>query len=382
MKKVIYLIVFSILTVFFSCTKTIKLDNIRFNESEYFISIHKNMETGADTLISYKVQQDSEEITFLKDWLNNNNFNWNKSVISYAMPVYSLTSGNFRLLVFENFVVLGYTDSLGKSYQYQKHTDTSELHFLIEQNSKQENLEILKVNEAFQENPIQSDSDKLLKVFSEAVKTFPNDSASLYRFYFKTFPAKTPEKVQKHTDRLSALLTNEFIKRYENVENNLKPLLIEIIEKKTLSCKQAENLVILYSDYDYYTGEALFSQILSGDENYSLVWESFKIVYKESPKDTCYIAALIELDKNIRTNAELAQAMIGFIIRAVKNNPTGFLDMYSERTTEAQAKFANYISYYDVVDEELFSTFTEMSKNEKNEKYRQAANELLQHFND
>jgi len=382
MRKIFYLIVFIFLIGFLSCKKKLNLDNLRFNEAEYIVSIHKINGTSVDSLIYYKIPKNSEKITFLKDWLSNNNYEWNKSIASYAIPEYSLTSENFRLLIFENFVVLGFTDSTGKSYQYKKQVDKSELVFLVKRENEQGDSESFGANNEVEVKQEYLDRNKLMKVFSEIIKTFPADSASLYRFYFKSFPAKTPEKIQKQIERLEVLLTNESIDKYREVENNLKLLLSETVKKKTLNCSQLENLVTLYSDYDYFSGEALFSQLLSNDENYSLVWESFRIVAKESYKDTCYIAALIELDKNIMTNAELSEAMTGFIIEAIKNNNFGFLDMYSARTNENRVKFANYISHYDLVDKELLSTFTEISRNEKNEKYRQAAYELIQNFND
>ena len=176
-----------------------------------------------------------------------------------------------------------------------------------------------------------TDSTELMKIFSQAVRIFPSDSASLYWFYFKAFPAKTQEKIQKQIDRIESLLTKQSVERYKKIENDLKPLLTEIVEKKTLSCSQAENLVILYSDYDNFRGESLLSNLLVENDNYLLVWESFRIIARESNKDTCYISALIELDKNIRTNAELSEAMTDFIITSIKNNPKGFLDMFSNR---------------------------------------------------
>lgn len=222
----------------------------------------------------------------------------------------------------------------------------------------------------------------LYKVYLKAKETFPTDSASLYRFYFKWNSSNTPEKIQKQIDRLEALLTKQSVDRYRKVENNLIPLLKEIVNANTISQHQAENLVSLYSDYDNFRGESLHSKLLTENDNYLLVWEAFRIISRESETDTCYINSLIVLDNNIRTNAELAESMIDFIIVAIKNNPKGFLDMYSLRNNEAKKKFANYISHYDVVDKELLSTFTEMSKNEKNEKYRKTAHELIQNFSD
>ena len=78
------------------------------------------------------------------------------------------------------------------------------------------------------------------------------------------------------------------------------------------SVAQSDSLVILYSNYDEFTGESLFSGLLTNDENYRLVWESLKIMVKESSTDTCFISGLIKLNKNVRTNVELAQALEDF----------------------------------------------------------------------
>jgi hypothetical protein len=225
-----------------------------------------------------------------------------------------------------------------------------------------------------------TENNGLTETFAKAVDCFPNDSASLYRFYYKWNSTTDKEKLDKQIKRLENLTSKESVIRYRRIENNLKPLMTRIVYSETISQLQADSLVTLYSDYDYYSGESLFSQLLTNDENYSLVWESFKIMVNESIKDTCFISGLIMLDKNIRTNAELAEAMQGFTVRAVRNNPIGFLEMYNMRNDQQRPDFANYIAIWDSPDKELMDKFSEISENSTNEKYKRLATELIKKF--
>jgi hypothetical protein len=220
-------------------------------------------------------------------------------------------------------------------------------------------------------------SKELSNVFSKAIKAFPSDSASLYNFYYVWLPKKNSSEQQKQINRLEQLLTKSSLDRYYNVEKNLKPLLTKIVSTKSITISQAKSFVLLYSDYDYFSGEAMFSQLLTNEDNYNLVWKSLQILAQESHKDTCYISALLNLNNNIKTNAELAEAMPGFIIKAIHNNPEGFLDMYSEWNCDMREGLSYYILLYG--DENLVLIFKDISKNSTSEKYRNDAKELLQY---
>ena len=218
------------------------------------------------------------------------------------------------------------------------------------------------------------------EAFAKAVECFPNDSASLHRFYFKWNSITNQEKIDKQIKRLEKLTSQESVQRYRSIENNLKPLMTRIVNSKTISQTQSDSLVTLYSDYDYFSGEALFSKLLTNDENYDLVWESFRIMVKESKTDTCFISGLIKLDKNIRTNAELGEAMQDFTVQAVRNNPIGFLEMYEQRKVENRTDFANYIAIWDSPDKELIEKYSEISKKSIDENYKKLATELIGKF--
>ena len=58
---------------------------------------------------------------------------------------------------------------------------------------------------------------ELSDAFTMVVKVFPEDSASLYRFYFEGHPAKEEEKVFTQIERLRALTLTESIDRYNAV---------------------------------------------------------------------------------------------------------------------------------------------------------------------
>jgi len=220
----------------------------------------------------------------------------------------------------------------------------------------------------------------LAEVFEKAVECFPNDSASLYRFYFKWNATTDQEKIEKQIKRLQNLTSKESVDKYRDIENYLKPIMTKIVNSKAVTKSQSDSLVKLYSDFDYFSGESLFSQLLKNDDNYNLVWQSFRIMAKESSKDTCFISGLIELENNIRTNAELAEAMGDFVVTSIQNNPTGFLDMYSCRKVENRSDFANYIAVWDDPDKELIEKYTEISENSTDKKYKKLATELIEKF--
>lgn len=238
---------------------------------------------------------------------------------------------------------------------------------LTDKTEKTENSEIIS-------NPV------IVEIFEKAVQYFPNDSASLYQFYFKWNATTDQEKIEKQIKRLEKLTSKESIVKYKDIENYLKPIMRKIVNTKTVTKSQSDSLVKLYSDFDYFSGESLFSQLLKNDDNYNLVWQSFQIMAKESIKDTCFISGLIELKNNIRTNAELAEAMGDFVVTSIQNNPTGFLDMYSCRKIENRSDFANYIAVWEDPNKELIEKYTEISENSIDENYKKLATELIDNF--
>ena len=140
--------------------------------------------------------------------------------------------------------------------------------------------------------------DDLSDVFAKAAQTFPDDSASLYRFYFKQNSTLDQDKLNKQIKRLENLTSKESVARYRSIKNNLIPLMTRIVKSNAINKSQSDSLVNLYSGYDYFTGESLFYQLLTNDQHYELVCQSFLIMVEESKKDTCYISGLIKLENN------------------------------------------------------------------------------------
>ena len=248
-----------------------------------------------------------------------------------------------------------------------------------------------KTSELSQATPVEESSkeDEQLKnkleelslAFSQAAQTFPSDSLSLQRFYFKTFRVETVEKMQRQIDRIKALLDEETIKKYNEVTSELKSLLQNIVETKSISKEQAERFAYLYAIYDKYSGGALFSQVFTDDDNYTLVWKSMEIIVTNSERDTCFVSSLISLDNSIRTNVELAEKTGEFVIEAIKNNPLGFLQMYSQRNEEGKDYFVRHAMLWDDPVPELISTFEEISKNSTEQANRTLAEDILTRIN-
>lgn len=224
-------------------------------------------------------------------------------------------------------------------------------------------------------------NDELHAAYNELLKAYPDDSISIHKFYHKWLNRTNSANQQRYVSRLERLTTGESVLRYKTVQRDLKPLLMEIVKNESVNLQQLEYLVRLYSDYDFFSGEALFSDLLTNDDNYNLVWNSFRIVAKESSKDTTYITSLIALDYAINTNVELAEGMTGFVIKSIQNNPHGFLKMYLNRKPENRNSFSNHIYYYDTPDSLLISAFQDISNNSNKEKYRKAAKMLLNNIN-
>ena len=220
-------------------------------------------------------------------------------------------------------------------------------------------------------------TDKLLKeAFSKAAKTFPSDSASLYTLYFQWGATTDIHKKQKQIDRINSLLTESSIKKYRNVEKNLKPLMAKIVANNHINKNQLNEFLMLYCDYDFFSGEALCNNFLTNDENYSLVWKSFDIISGASKNDTIFISAMMVFDDKIRTNIELSEEiMFGFLAKSIENNPEGFLDMYLARKKDTRREFANRILYLNST--ELISIFTIISEKSKTEEYKRASSEIL-----
>lgn len=252
----------------------------------------------------------------------------------------------------------------------------------VEQKSESEHVSAQK-NESVSQKPeveqVQVDSSKVhfYELLSEAIETFPEDSASLSRFYLRISQGKSEQEINKLELRIEHILNQDYVRKYEDVATNLKPLMEEIVSLNSINKSQSERLAKLYSIYDNFRGGALFSNLLNNDENYTLTWASFRIMASSSSTDTCFISDLINLDDAIRTNAELAEAMGDFIHEAIKNNPEGFLDMYAARSENNKNSLVEYCKSWGDPVEEIIALFTDISINSTSKEYKSLASELL-----
>ena len=125
-----------------------------------------------------------------------------------------------------------------------------------------------------------SKPEDLSSTFTKLVKTYPADSSSLYRFYFKWNPAKNSSDRRKQIERMNKLLSSETQSRYNEVIRNLKPLMKNAVETNFINITETNKFVELYSAFDELSAESLFNSYLKDDENYTLVWETMKIISK------------------------------------------------------------------------------------------------------
>jgi hypothetical protein len=224
-------------------------------------------------------------------------------------------------------------------------------------------------------------TEHLMKVFSEVVKTYPSDSASLYKFYFKLGHSHDKKTVRKDIERLEGYLSKGNQDRYRAVEKQLKPLMVDVQAAKSMKEWQGRMFDVLFSDYDYFRGEGLFSQLLTKEDNYQLVWRCMEQMSTEAAHDTGFIVDLMDLDRNVSTNTELAEKMPYFVVKAIQNNPQGFLSMYMLRTEdEERKKLARFITGYEGSTRILITIYQRISASTSSVRIRNAANDLLKYL--
>jgi len=134
MNKTIKNIGFLLLIFTISCGQNLDFIEILKNEKQFELKVNPNGNLSLDSSLTTKISADSEIISNLKTWLKNNPSYWESSIASWATPDISLIGSDFRLLIFKDFVVVGFTDKSGKQKQYTKGTNESEFNFLTRKN--------------------------------------------------------------------------------------------------------------------------------------------------------------------------------------------------------------------------------------------------------
>ena len=83
-----------------------------------------------DTTSLKSIHPDSEIITQLKEWIDNNSWDWLETPYSYTEPVALLKGSNFNFLLYPSFVVISYKDTKGKVRQFFKDAEYERFYFI------------------------------------------------------------------------------------------------------------------------------------------------------------------------------------------------------------------------------------------------------------
>ena len=119
------------LLILISCGQTIYPDEILKREIDFKLTIHNENNYSSDSSTVKIINKDSEKIAELKDWFSNNSDGWESSIASWATPDISLIGTDFRLLIFKDGVVIGFTDKNGNAKQFTRRVNKTEFAFLI-----------------------------------------------------------------------------------------------------------------------------------------------------------------------------------------------------------------------------------------------------------
>lgn len=117
-----------ILTI--SCTQIIDSNELFKNETILKFNNHKSDTCFLDNSVDLEIN--SPKVKELRNWIDNNKTDWKNSIASYAQPSISLIGNDFSMLIFKDFVVIGFTDKNNKPRQITKQTDYKDFEFLIE----------------------------------------------------------------------------------------------------------------------------------------------------------------------------------------------------------------------------------------------------------
>lgn len=129
MRKTLFILpLFFIL--FQSCKKSIDKNDIQILNKELKVTFWYNDSSNEQKISINKITNNSEKLKNITEWLSNNTNGWENSIISYAQPEISLSNENFRLLIFTDFVVIGYLDKNNTPKQFTKRIDLNEFEFL------------------------------------------------------------------------------------------------------------------------------------------------------------------------------------------------------------------------------------------------------------
>ncbi|MBN1183705.1 MAG: hypothetical protein JXB49_15545 [Bacteroidales bacterium] len=116
-----------ILTI--SCAQIVDSNELFKNETVLKLNIYQTDSVFTDNSVDLEIA--SPKVKELRSWIDNNKTDWKSSIASFAQPTISVIGDDFRMLIFKDFVVVGYTDNKGKQKQFIKQTDYDDFKFLL-----------------------------------------------------------------------------------------------------------------------------------------------------------------------------------------------------------------------------------------------------------
>lgn len=117
-----------------SCSHNLDLSEVFKQETYLKLSIYSNNKIIPEIISQDSICNNSEKWGKLLNWLSENSMGWRSSIASYSNPDLSLIGKNFRLLIYKNGVVIGFTNQLGEEEQMVKDINESEFNFLTIKN--------------------------------------------------------------------------------------------------------------------------------------------------------------------------------------------------------------------------------------------------------
>ncbi len=112
-----------------SCAQIIDSNELFKNETFLKLNIYQTDTVFTDNSVDLEIA--SPKVKELRSWIDNNKTDWKSSIASFAQPKISVIGDDFRMLIFRDFVVIGYVDNKGKQKQFTKQTDYWDFKFLL-----------------------------------------------------------------------------------------------------------------------------------------------------------------------------------------------------------------------------------------------------------
>ncbi len=114
-----------------SCAQIFDSNELFKNETVLKLNIHQTDSVFIDN--SVDLRMDSPKAKELRNWIDNNKTDWKSSIASFAQASISVIGDDFRMLIFKDFVVIGFTDKKDKQRQFTKQSDFNDFEFLLEE---------------------------------------------------------------------------------------------------------------------------------------------------------------------------------------------------------------------------------------------------------